>query len=86
MVRLLRFANYTRVAEALGVHRSAVSKWAKGRQVTPWNLSQVEALLGQQHQTKPDWARLMQTVDAIAERVEVSPDSRQSGKGRTAAG
>lgn len=76
MVRALRFANYTRVAEALGVTRSAVARWARGRQVTPWNLQRVDELLGQQKEAAPDWERLMRTVDAIAERVGVSLEER----------
>lgn len=74
MVRALRFANYSRIAEELGVTRSAVARWAKGRQVTPWNLSQVEGLLGQAERAGPDWDRLMRTVDAIAEKLGVSEE------------
>ena len=76
MVTALRFANYSRIAEELGVTRSAVARWAKGRQVTPWNLSQVEGLLGQREEAAPpEWAeRLMRTVDRIAAKLEVSEE------------
>lgn len=82
MVRALRFANYSRIAEALDVTRYAVARWAKGRQVTPWNLQRVEELLGITNEVAPDWARLMQTVNAIAERVDVSLEElpRRPGK------
>lgn len=76
MVDALRYANYQSVGTAIGVTRSAVARWAKGRQVTPWNLSQVERLLGHQEAATADWERLLRTVDAIAERVGVSLDER----------
>lgn len=81
MVIALRFANYTRVSEALGVTRSAVARWAKGRQVTPWNLSQVEALLERKEEAAPDWERLQRQVDAIAEKLGVSLDEEQAAVG-----
>lgn len=76
MVRALRFANYTRVGESLGVTRSAVARWAKGRQVTPWNLQQVEQLLGEQKEApRPDWAEeLLVGIAAIRQSQEASSD------------
>jgi transcriptional regulator with XRE-family HTH domain len=46
MQRLLAFANYSKVAEAIGVKRAAVANWAAGRHVTPGRLDQVRALYG----------------------------------------
>lgn len=45
MQELLAFANYSKVARALDVSKSAVSDWANGRDVTPFRLEQVERLL-----------------------------------------
>lgn len=75
MVGLLRYAQYIRVAEALGVSRNIVSKWAKGRSVTPYRVRQVRELLTFGPQTKesppPHWATgLVNDVPAIRGDVE----------------
>jgi hypothetical protein len=71
MMDALRYANFQSVGTALGVSRSAVQKWAAGRQVTPWNLSQVEQLLGHAKEAaRPEWAeRLIEDVAALREAV-----------------
>ena len=78
MVGLLRYANFSKVAEAVGVKRAAVSNWAAGRNVSPKRLEQVRALLGApvtpQGTTKeppPEWARAMESrlVEAIEGRL-----------------
>ena len=46
MQRLLAYANFSKVAEAIGVKRAAVANWAAGRHVTPARLEQVRALYG----------------------------------------
>lgn len=46
MQKLLAYANFSKVAEAIGVKRAAVANWAAGRHVTPARLEQVKALYG----------------------------------------
>jgi transcriptional regulator with XRE-family HTH domain len=45
MKELLEYANYQRVATALGVSRTAVWRWARGEAVTPGALNRVQSLL-----------------------------------------
>ena len=54
MAVLLRYANYQKVGDALGVGRAAVQKWAKGRNVGPYQLEQVERLFGEPFGTTKD--------------------------------
>ena len=55
---LLKLANYARVAEVLGVSRASVARWAKGDQVTPWQLERLQKLLGRnENDAPPEWAR-----------------------------
>jgi transcriptional regulator with XRE-family HTH domain len=69
MQRLLAFANYSKVAEAVGVKRAAVANWAAGRHVTPGRLEQIRALYGTTKETpRPDWAEGLE--DRIAESLE----------------
>jgi transcriptional regulator with XRE-family HTH domain len=69
MQRLLAFANYSKVAEAVGVKRAAVANWAAGRHVTPGRLEQIRALYGTTKETpRPEWAEGLE--DRIAERLE----------------
>lgn len=63
MVELLRYANRAKVAEALGVSRATTSMWARGRQVSPYRLREVEALLN----PGPD---RLDAIQAGVERVE----------------
>jgi hypothetical protein len=69
---LLAFANYSAVATALGVSRTSVARWAKGEQVTPWQLSRLEQILGSKAQEpQPEWAEaLVEKVDAIQRVVD----------------
>lgn len=77
MRELLRYANYAKVAEALGVSRSSVAEWAKGRDVSPYRLRQVESLLIPEHEEtpRPEWAEGLEAqmsqvttkIDAFAE-------------------
>lgn len=53
MQRLLAYANYSKVAEAIGVKRAAVSQWAAGRHVTPKRLEQVRELMGTTKEAAP---------------------------------
>jgi DNA-binding transcriptional regulator YdaS (Cro superfamily) len=71
-VALLAFANYSAVATALGVSRTSVARWAKGDQVTPWQLSRLEQTLGfKTEEPRPEWAEaLMDKVDAIQRVVD----------------
>ena len=79
MRELLAYAAYHKVAAALGVSRTSVSQWAKGRDVTPYRVRQVRDLLRPpepQDETEPQWARALlhrlnqmgEQVDGIAER------------------
>jgi hypothetical protein len=45
MIELLRYASQAKVAAALGVSRTTTGEWARGRNVTPFRLRQVEDLL-----------------------------------------
>ena len=45
MAELLQYANLAKVASALNVSRQSVADWARGRNVTPFRLRQVEDLL-----------------------------------------
>ena len=54
MIELLRYANRTKVAAALGVSPQSTSQWAKGRDVTPFRLRQVEDLLRPQRAGEAD--------------------------------
>lgn len=72
MQRLLAYANFSKVAEAVGVKRAAVANWAAGRHVTPARLEQVRALYGlpvtpeDTTEKEPPWVgRLQATVDSI---------------------
>lgn len=71
MAALLRYANYQKVGDALGVGRAAVQKWAKGRNVGAYQLQQVERLFGEpfgghDEAAPPEWARRLDVkVDAV---------------------
>lgn len=45
MGELLQYANLAKVASALNVSRQSVADWARGKNVTPFRLRQVEDLL-----------------------------------------
>lgn len=45
MKRLLQYANYRKVGEAIGVKRATVSNWARGIDVSPARLIQVRELM-----------------------------------------
>jgi transcriptional regulator with XRE-family HTH domain len=70
MVDLLRYANYRKVADALRVSKTAVSNWARGRDVNPLRVRQVRDLLRPEtarEAAPPEWAeRLQAQVEAIA--------------------
>jgi len=68
MRELLRYANYAKVAAAIGVTRAAVAEWAKGRDVSPYRLHQVEELLTPgQHESAPAWAEAL--ADRAVDRI-----------------
>lgn len=71
---LLKLANYARVAEVLGVSRASVAPWAKGQQVTPWQLRRLQELLGRNDESAPpEWARrMMQNVEVLAQRAGIT--------------
>jgi hypothetical protein len=77
-VALLAFANYSAVATALGVSRTSVARWAKGEQVTPWQLSRLEQILGtRKEEPQPEWAEaLVEKVDAIRSVVDSLADNQ----------
>jgi predicted AAA+ superfamily ATPase len=87
MQDLLRYANYRKVGDALGVTKEAVSAWARGQNVTPYRVTQVRELMRRivedtgQHETAapPKWAgRLEESIEAIARRVGVTEDDREA--------
>ena len=79
MKRLLTYANYQKVANALKVSRASVSEWSRGIDVTPYRLDEVRALMqsvvGRRRKAPPaeadgaapEWAgRLERMIEAIA--------------------
>lgn len=83
MVDLLRYANLSKVAKALGVTKTTTSDWSHGRGVNPLRLRQVEDLLRPQSASMPPPtnAELLKEMRAIrqlmtrqARAVEAQPD------------
>jgi DNA-binding transcriptional regulator YdaS (Cro superfamily) len=72
-VALLAFANYSAVATALGVSRTSVARWAKGDQVTPWQLSRLEQTLGfKTEEPRPEWTEALIAAVTQAVRSEIA--------------
>lgn len=67
MGELLRYANLSKVAAALAVSRQSVADWARGRNVTPFRLHQVEDLLRPQRagEAAPTNGELLTEMRAI---------------------
>jgi DNA-binding transcriptional regulator YdaS (Cro superfamily) len=66
MRRLLRYANFAKVANALGVSRASVAEWAKGHNVSPYRLQQIESLLIPGHdESAPAGAEALATKTAV---------------------
>lgn len=88
MQKLLAYANFSKVAGAIGVKRAAVANWAAGRHVTPARLEQVRALYGlpvDSQGTKKEAApsmtrRLLAGVIALEKKAEISPDELASAE------
>ena len=86
MRALLYYANSAEVARGLTdggypVSGVTVSRWAKGQNVTAFQVQLVEELLaekmgmpGHRKTAAPDWERLIGQVDAIADKLEVNLD------------
>lgn len=77
MRELLRYANYAKVAEELGVHRATVARWAAGESVPSWAVRAVERLIvGERKETAPpDWAeRLERKMDEIRANQDTIAD------------
>ena len=80
MQKLLAYANFSKVAEAVGVKRAAVANWAAGRHVTPARLEQVRALYGlpvtsggQQKEAAPIGERLDELLVLVRAIAEATP-------------
>lgn len=76
MRSLLEYASQSKVAEALGVTRTAVWRWAHGQAVTPGAVQRVQALLRPDLQIyeeapPPAWAEGLATrvADSVVERL-----------------
>lgn len=74
MAQLLRFANYSEIAKALGLKSgSAVWKWATGVNVGADQLRRVEELyertFGRVEGGQPDWAQALVTRDEVLAMV-----------------
>lgn len=83
MAELLRFASYAKVGAALGVSRQAVQKWARGINVGPRQVEQVEGLFGLTAQTEAAPSitrRLLEGVLALEARVGVSAEDRAAAQ------
>jgi transcriptional regulator with XRE-family HTH domain len=87
---LLAYANYAKVAEALLVSRASVAGWAKGRNVTPYRLRQLEQLLRPDLQIEeaapPTWVeRLLAGTMALEEHDTVSDEDLARAQAKAAA-
>ena len=71
MTALLRYANFRKVGDALGVTRQTVSRWARGDAITPYQERRLRELLDEET-AAPEWERLEAKVDAIARSLGVS--------------
>ena len=74
MVELLRYANFSKVATALQVSRSAAARWSQGKDVTPQRLRQVEDLLRPAGPDDlPEWTkRLLTGMFALERRAGIT--------------
>lgn len=89
MAVLLRYANYQKVGDALGVGRAAVQKWAKGKNVGAHQLEQVERLFAKPWETHeeaaPPWAeRLLAGVMALEMKGDVTDAELVAAEARAA--
>ena len=70
MQQLLAYANFSKVAEAVGVKRAAVSQWARGKHVTPARLEQVRELLGTTKESRPsDVERRLEGIESLLDVI-----------------
>lgn len=76
MTELLEYASQSKVAEALGVTRTAVWRWAHGQAVTPGAVRRVQTLLRPdlpeiEETPPPEWAEGLATrvADSVVERI-----------------
>lgn len=78
MMALLRYANYAKVAAALGVSRASVADWAAGRHVTPARLHAVRKLMNAENAppAEADGAYRKVAIEAAEEVVRrlVTPE------------
>lgn len=81
---LLRYANYTHVAQGLTergypVSPATVSRWAQGRNVTPIVVTLVADLLQIEETAPPEWARRLAQETALSVIEALAPaDVRQA--------
>lgn len=88
MVDLLTYANRAKVADALRVSRASVSRWAKGKDVTPYRVRQVEQLLRPERPAAgvPTWAvRLLEGMFAVERRSGITGGELAEAEAQVAA-
>jgi len=77
MAELLQYANLAKVASALNVSRQSVADWARGRNVTPFRLRQIEDLLRPQRAgeavLEPTTGELLTEMRAIRRLLQRPP-------------
>ena len=81
LIRLLRYANKTAIADALGLSPQAVINWSEGRNTSEGRLREVRALYGLDTETPPLpvwerrweslWNLLMLTAGASGVELEI---------------
>lgn len=69
MQQLLAYANFSKVAEAVGVKRAAVSQWAAGKHVTPKRLEQVRELMDIAKSRPSDMERRLSGIESLLDVI-----------------
>lgn len=73
MLDLLRYANYAKVAEDLGVTRQTVARWAKGESVPIWATRQVERLIVGDRKEAP----LAEQLEGLEQRLTAAIEANR---------
>lgn len=87
MAELMRYANAAAVGKALGVSRQTAAQWAKGLDVNPTRLRQVEDLLRPSGPDDlPDWVkRLLEGMFALERKAGITERELAEAQAQVAA-